>query len=211
VNRSAPFLEGEYYHVYTRGVEKRAIFDTVDDWDRFLVSLFLANSSRPILGRNVLRKYQGEPLVNLFDNKRPIEGLVNILAYSLMSNHFHILLQELSRGGVSKFMLKLMTSYSMYFNIKNERSGPLFVRPFRAKHVDLNPLDVQFPGWKEHGISDGAAAQEFLLDYPFSSYRDYAGPTRPQRAILNPDALPIDIRDLEDIGMMFAEYKRGDN
>lgn len=149
---------------------------------------------------------------------------MNILAYSLMPNHFHILLQEISRGGVSKFMLKLMTSYSMYFNIKNERSGPLFVRPFRAKHVDsdeyfrwvfsyvhLNPLDIQFPGWKERGISDGEATQAFLLDYPFSSYKDYAGPTRPERAILNPGALPVDVKDLEDIGVMFTEYQRGDN
>lgn len=106
-----------------------------------------------------------------------------------MPNHFHLLIRENTEGGISKFMGKLLTAYSMYFNKKNERSGPLFTRPFRAVHVardehlnhlfsyiHLNCVDLIDKDWKIHGIQDMNKAEKYLLEYPYSSYKEFLNP-----------------------------------
>jgi len=64
--------------------------------------------------------------------------LVEIIVYCLNPNHYHIILRQVSEGGVSKFMLKLSSGYSSYFNKKNKRSGSLFQGRFKAVHIDSN-------------------------------------------------------------------------
>ena len=144
------FAPGEWYHCYSRGIDKRIVFENQSDHQRFVALLYLANSSitlhRSILGH--LNHHE------LFSIPRG-ESLVSIGAYALMPNHFHLLLHEKNEGGISTFMQKLGTAYTMYFNIKHERIGGLFTKPFRARHVSddryfqyvvdyihLNPLEL---------------------------------------------------------------------
>lgn len=144
------------------------------------------------------------------------QPLVDIQAYALMPNHFHLLFSEVVPGGVSTFMSRLLTSYSMYMNKKYERSGPLMCRPFRSKHVDsdeylrwlisyihLNPLELHQPDVKEQGIHDVQGAKTFLDTYPYASYCDYFGPERDETRILNKSSLPFFINDLEDVQTMY--------
>ena len=108
----------------------------------------------------------------------------------------------------------------MYFNIKNDRTGPLVGRPFKAKHIDdddyfrwvmsyvhLNPLDLIEPGWKERkAFADSRAAATFLKSYRFSSYLDYFGQERRENKIVDKSSLPIDVSDLENFNTMLAEF-----
>lgn len=128
--RITPFVHGEFYHVYNRGTDKRPIFSDTHDWQRFQELLFLSNAAKPVNIREVRRVHAD---IYAFDTELPI---VAIGAYCLMPNHFHMLLTPLVDGGVSKFMKKLCTGYSMYFNKKYERTGTLFEGPFKAKHAD---------------------------------------------------------------------------
>jgi putative transposase len=189
MQRKIEFSDGEYYHVYNRGVEKRETFIDQRDYERFLRLLFLSNGTKSYVYRSV----QGVPL-NEIDRG---EQLTAIGAYVLMPNHFHLLLKETSGGGISKFMEKLTTGYSMYFNKKNKRVGPLFQGPFKAQHVDrdeylkyllayihLNPVKLIDSGWKENGIKDRSAAKKYLAGYRYSSYPDYLGEKREEVAIL---------------------------
>ena len=83
-------------------------------------------------------------IASIFNVKRA-EGLTAIAAYCLMPNHFHILVHEKVEGGISKFMQKLMTSYTMYINKKYDRTGALFGSSFKAVHVtDDNHLKYLF-------------------------------------------------------------------
>src|SRR3990167_6387496 len=145
MERDFVFQEECIYHIYNRGVEKRTVFNDDNDKLRFQRMLYLANGDKPI----VFKRVRGEPL----EVDRG-ETHTSLAAYSLVSNHFHMIAFERRPGGISAFMGKLSTSYSMYFNTKNERSGPLLCHPFRAKHVEhddylrwlisyvhLNPLD----------------------------------------------------------------------
>ena len=117
--------------------------------------------------------------------------LVKILAFCLMPNHFHLLLQQVKDGGIIKFMQKLGTGYTMYFNKVYERVGSLFQGRFKAVlvnqeshfihlpyYIHCNPLDLKFPEWRNYGGStsiDWRGAVGFLEKYRWSSYLDYIG------------------------------------
>jgi len=192
-----PFVVGQSYHIYTRGVEKRVICKSEKDYQRFQLLLFLCNSRLSVRLRDLFDKYQGEPLGKIFNEYEREGVLVDIIAYVLMPNHLHLILHERKKSGISKFMLKLMTAYSMYFNTKNERSGPLFTRPFRSRHIDTdpymrwifayihtNPLELHQRNWKQSGLTNFDAAKTFLQRYMYSSFPDYFVSNRPSSKIL---------------------------
>ena len=207
MQRKITFSEGEYYHIYNRGVEKRDIFSEPKDWRRFHRMLYVANGTKPVVYKTI----QGYPL----DKIERGEQLVAIGAYCLMPNHFHLLVKEISEGGISKFMEKLGTGYSMYFNKKYKRTGFLFQGNFKAEHVDsdeylkylfayihLNPVKLIEPTWKETGIREKKKAEEYLGRYLHSSYSDYMGKDREEKMILTKKEFPGYFTDPRD----FSEY-----
>ena len=129
--RKVPMVTEEYYHVYNRGVEKRDVFLHEDDLNRFLSSLIEFNSKKPIgsLHERSFIKHDQE-------GNEPKEKLVNIIAYSLNPNHFHLILQQERDGGISEFMKRLGGGYTGYFNEKYKRSGALFQGKYKSKHVN---------------------------------------------------------------------------
>ena len=127
-----------------------------------------------------------------------------------MPNHFHLILYEHKEGGISKFMGKLLTAYSMYFNTKYERSGPLLTRPFRSEHINnesqymwifsyihLNPISIIDKNWKENGVKNKKEVENFLQNYKYSSYLDFLGKDRPESAILNFSLVPEYIKNMD--------------
>ncbi len=195
MTRKFKFSVDEYYHIYNRGTDKRVIFMDEEDRQRFSDLMFLCNSKRNIIFRDI-------PIGEAYVFERG-DTLVDIGAYCLMQNHFHILVREKMDKGVSTFMQKLLTSYSMYFNTKYKRSGSLFEGPFRATYVNndeylkylfayihLNPIKIIDSSWKENGIRDLATAKQYLGQYVYSSYHDYMGNKRKEGAILNKAVFP---------------------
>lgn len=198
MSRDILFAPSEFYHIYNRGTEKRNIFSTGPDYERFLALLYLCNSEKMVQ----LYSYQRPTLSQLLSLDRG-DTLVDICAYCLMPNHFHILIRGKEKGGISRFMQKLTTGYTMYFNQRNDRTGALFQGRFKASHIQddtylryllsyihLNPIKIIDSRWKENGIKNRKHAQTFLETYPYSSYRDYAGENRTHRLILSRSVLP---------------------
>ncbi len=128
--RKSKFVNGEFYHIYNRGTDKRVIFSDQYDFERFLRAMNEFNSIKPV----------GSLYENSFrDRLRSREPkLVNIVAYCLNPNHFHIILEQMKNGGISNFIQKLGGGYANYFNAKYKRSGTLFQGRFKSKHVDSN-------------------------------------------------------------------------
>ncbi len=195
MQRNIVFSVGEYYHIYNRGVDKRQIYLDNGDWERMLKLLYVANSIKPFVYRDI----QNKPLGDIDRG----EQLVAIGAYCLMPNHFHILIKETAEGGITSFMEKLTTAYSMYFNKRSKRTGFLFEGNFKAEHVDrdeylkylyayihLNPVKIIEPTWKEEGIENVDAAKKYLEGYRYSSYEDYTRGKREESAILTPQEFP---------------------
>ncbi len=198
MQREFVFSFGENYHVYNRGVDKRDIFLDKADYTRFILLLRLANDDNPISVRETRRLLDlGLPV----KDKREI--ITNIGAWCLMPNHFHLLLNEKIDGGISKFMAKVLTGYTMYFNKRYERKGRLFERTFQARHADtdehlkyllsyihLNPVKLIDSNWKKNGIADLTKTKDYLDKYNYSSYLDYIGHDREEGKILNREAFP---------------------
>lgn len=202
------FSIGEYYHIYNRGTDKRIIFTEPHNYSRFMALLYVCNSTDPVNISDHFKK--GLTFPEIFDLDRE-NTLVEIGAYCLMPNHFHILIREKSEDGISKFMQKLTTGYSMYFNKKNNRTGSLFETKFKAKHVGkdeylkylfayihLNPVKIIDPQWKQNGISNRIVAKEYLSKYHYSSYQEYLGVLRKEWKILNRPAFPEYFTDPHD-------------
>lgn len=199
------FAPNEWYHCYSRGIDKRIVFENRSDYQRFSSLLYLANSSKTLHRSDMGHLKHHE----LFTVPRE-EPLVSIGAYILMPNHFHLLLYEKNEGGISTFMQKLGTAYTMYFNVKNERSGGLFTKPFRARHVSddryyqyvvdyihINSLKLFEHEWKENQNKSrrrlDLLAQRItkLEAYPFSSLPDFNGVSRPERSLLGDEIFDI--------------------
>lgn len=160
--------------------------------------LYVCNSKKSIHVSNLSHEpRQGPALPNVLMLERG-DPLVDIGAYCLMPNHPHLLLREIDYGGISAFMQKLLTAYTMYFNKKHSRAGALFSGRFKAVHVasdphfrrvinyiHANPAELYEREWKKGVIRDGKRLKKQLLSYQFSSLPDYEGAQRPHRAIVN--------------------------
>lgn len=202
--RRTPFAVDEWYHCYSRGIEKRNTFESSADYNRFLDLLYLANDTAPV-DRGSLRI----PSVELFQRSRK-RNIVSIGSYCLMPNHFHILIREITDGGITAFMRKLGTGYTMYFNLKNARIGNLFVKPFRSKHIGddrylrhvaqyihLNAAALFEPKIKTGDVKTFDVIERKMKTYRYSSFVDYSQTERrPQQHILDKNAIDLIGSDL---------------
>lgn len=176
----------EHYHIYNRGVDKRKVFLNRNDYIRFLHDLYEFNDQKKAPEYARISKHNvGGSTSHI---SKPRKQLVNILCFCLMPNHYHLVLEQLVEDGISKFMQKLDTGYTMAFNIKNKRSGALFQGRYKAvlienetyfthlsRYIHLNPVELKEKNWKEIGIKNWNKASEFLENYRYSSYLDYIG------------------------------------
>lgn len=138
-------IPDSYYHIYARGINKRKIFNDDNDYRYFI------NLLRRYLSSEDIRNKNGVSYLKLFD-------YLEVLAYCQMQNHFHLLVYQIHEGAMSQLMRSVMTSYSIYFNRKYKRRGPLFESRYKAsrinsddylmhisRYIHLNPND-----WQNH-------------------------------------------------------------
>jgi len=162
-SRKVNFVEGEYYHIYNRGVDKRNIFSEKSDLARFFQSMDEFNTKNPI--------------GSLYENRfvKELGGrtskLVEFIAYCLNPNHYHFILTPLIEKGIEKFMQRFGTGYTMYFNGKNKRSGSLFQGKFKSKHIDSNEYLLQVSSYvnlnncDKNGIDEKTLSMSSWIEY----------------------------------------------
>lgn len=159
------FEEQGYYHVFNRGVEKRDLFLDEQDYHLFLYYLYIY--ATPL--KEVLNKYPELPM-RLYPKN--LASDIEILAFCLMPNHFHLLIKNITRDGTSKLLKQVTNAYTLYFNQKYKRVGGLVQGRFKAapirientllhisRYIHLNPLVAGL-------VSD-------LESYPWSSFKSY--------------------------------------
>lgn len=131
------FIKRQYYHIYNRGVEKINIFKSKYDVQRFLQSMEEFNTVEPIgsiYENRFNKKYKKKKLGSPTPKSK--ERLVEFVAYCLNPNHYHFIITPLIENGVQKFMHKLATGYTNYFNERYKRSGSLFQGGYKAVYID---------------------------------------------------------------------------
>lgn len=136
--RLIPLIDGEYYHVYNRGVEKRQIFSEQRSYQRFIETiLFYRFTQQPMRLSNFFKlSLQRRASLIKTQQKSPVHA--TIFSYVLMDNHFHLLLKQESNGSLSVFLKNLSDSYTRYFNVRENRIGPLFQGQFKAVRIEFD-------------------------------------------------------------------------
>jgi len=171
-NSVKEYVAGGYYHIYNRGVNKRIIFKDQKDYSTFLSYLktYLTPPPTADLQGLTLQVSPSKIPNNYFQE-------IELLAYCLMPNHFHLLVKQNSEHAISQFTKSITMKYVQYFNAKHKRVGPLFQGRYKAIHVEneyyltylskyihRNPLDL--PVFRKNKLKK-------LESYKYSSYPNY--------------------------------------
>lgn len=175
-SRKDVFKNGRYYHVFDKTIDKKIIF--VDDklCEIFMNTVEFYSFGDHKTSFSEFRRMSIEEVTSYrrahFKEKRKI---VRVLCYTLMPNHYHFLLQQVSQEGIQKFMGNLVNSFTRYFNVMYSRKGPLFLPRFQSvsilseqqliytsKYIHLNPVKA-----------DLIKGPENLRNYTWTSYHDY--------------------------------------
>ncbi len=129
--RKNPLITGEYYHIYNRGVDKRDIFMSKADINRFALSVKEFNVMKPIGSLK-------ERLIELKESSgvQHPQPLISIVCYCFNPNHFHFIIKQEVEGGISEFFKRLLGGYTNYFNLVHKRNGALFQGRFKSNLID---------------------------------------------------------------------------
>jgi len=164
-----------YYHIFNCGVDKRKIFLEKCDYVRFIESMREFNRVKAIGSLYHLKKKQLRDAIPPAGRIASLhqQKLVDIIAYYLNQNHYHLIVKQNKERGISEFMRKLSIGYTCYFNERYKRSGVLFQGTFKAREIkstyDLTKVSIYVNCNAEiHGI---AKSESWI----WSSYLDYIG------------------------------------
>lgn len=180
--RKTEFSNEEYYHLVNRGVGKKNIFTNQSDYTRFL--FLILNYQSPITINNpsrIIKNFNpssGFKVSNKTEDEVVNSRYIELVAFCLMPNHFHILVKQTEDKGVSRYMQRIQNAYTKYFNTKYQTNGHLFQGPFRANRVEDNDQllylsayihknSTELPGWRKREV-----------DYQWSSLGDYVKENR---------------------------------
>lgn len=201
--RVEPSEVGSIIHVIKRGARGMEIVRDEFDRQRFATLLFLLNDTYFDASRNTsIGQGSSFERPKHWPERQP---LTRILAWTLMTNHFHILLQEINKGGTAKFMQRLGGSMTMCFNIKYKERGSIFQGAYKARVVQKdehlrylifyilvkNVLEL-YPGGLLTASKNFDDAWAWALSYRFSSLPDYVLKTH-SKIINDADGLVSDI------------------
>lgn len=187
-NRIKEFASDSYYHIYNRGVERRNIFQDKQDYGVFLsyIKMYLKPKDD-----NLLTGIMASPSSSYKEKEKARKALriknyadtVKLLAYCLLPNHFHFLVYQKEDRNIHAFMSSFGTRYSMYFNAKYKRVGPLFQDRYKAvrmvsddqlvhvsRYIHVNPVHH---GLATQGSFDSAQDKRALRGWEYSSYPEY--------------------------------------
>ena len=175
-----------FYHIYNRGVEKRNIF--VEDID---FGVLLSYFKTYLLPKNIseLTSIIADPLANWRDKNQAIRLMrlnnfsdsIELVAYCLMSNHYHMLIRQREETAMDQFMNSLWTRYTMYFNRKYKRVGTLFQDVYKAVLVETDEQLLHLSRYihrnpiAKRQLHTLASKGDALRSYFYSSYPDYIG------------------------------------
>ena len=136
---------GAFYHVTSRGNERKMVFQSTRDREKYLTYLESAH-----------HRY----------------GAI-IHVYCLMGNHYHLLL-ETPRGNLSEILHHINGAYTTYFNVKRDRCGHLFQGRFKGILVEKDAYCKELSRYI-HLNPVRAGLVKSPLEYPWSSYRYFIG------------------------------------
>ena len=173
---------GEYYHICSRGVMKRRIFFDRRDYARFLFMILFFQS--PLTFDNLGRSVSSYPRdINFGITSDTIEEIirkrvVKLTAFALMPNHIHLLIKEVHETGIANYAKRFIGGYAKYFNAKYKQTGHVFESKYRRVHMKDNNQLIYASAYIHRNCTEIRRWQKREVQYPWSSYQDYANQCR---------------------------------
>ena len=189
MRRAIRFIPASYYHICNKSNDSSAIFLENRDYARMLFFILFYQFSTPFfnIGRSI-SYFEKHPQFNISDEEigRLLPGrVVELNAFAIMPNHFHLLIQEKERGGTSSYLHRLQGGYAKYFNAKYQKGGHVFRGSFRAVSVETDKQLLYLSAYIHRNPRALQAWTNKEISYPWSSYQDFARENRWER-LLNP-------------------------
>ena len=176
-NAIKEYEAGAYYHIYNRGVEKRTIFQDDKDYKTFLsyLKFYLTTPELPKLEPVDLRGLSSQ--VSKISPSKILKNYqeeIDLLAYCLMPNHFHLLIKQNADYSIGNFMSSLSTKYVRYFNTRHKRVGHLFQDRYKAVKIETEEQWIYLSKYIHRNPCEDCPLRP-LANYPYSSYTNYLG------------------------------------
>lgn len=167
--RKVPLVTGCYYHVFNKSIAGYEIFRFNEEYGRFLETLrFYKTALAGACYSDALKNN------NVRDPAIHGKARVQLIAYCVMPTHFHFLISQMTEGGVQDFMRFMQGSYSVYFNAKTKRRGPLWTGRFGARLINKDEDLLSMTRYIHlNPVSAGLVAHP--ENWKFSSYHEYTG------------------------------------
>lgn len=173
--RKVPLVTGEIYHVFNRGIARAPIFSTYSHFLRFLDLINYYRFQETPVSFSQFKEIEKAAREEIFNKLiREDKKYVEILAFCLMDNHFHFLLKQVAERGTAKFISNLQNAHAKYFNIKTERTGPLFQPMFKSVRIITDEQLLHVSRYIHLNPSTGYLVEiKDLEKYPWSSLTCY--------------------------------------
>lgn len=169
------FANGEYYHIFNRGVARQPIFLTQRDYSQALLTLSYYLFRNPPMKLSRYKALSRKDRDRVFANQQKLQIVyVKLLAFVFMPNHIHFLLQQVSDNGISRLMSQFQNSYTRYLNTKQDRVGAVFQGAFKAVHVETEEQLLHLSRYIHlNPVVSHVIRAEEACSYPWSSFQDY--------------------------------------
>lgn len=163
-----------YSHIYNKGVENRKLFIDQQDYDVFLG--FLRDYlSAPPSAEKIKKSFSvnGRTFHGVPHQPKNYFKKVELIAYSLLPDHFHLLVNQKTRGSLEKLMRSLSTRYAIYYNKKYHRHGSLFIGPYKSIRIKKDPQLIHLTRYLHHESLGNTSTNKNSAAYGYSSYKEY--------------------------------------
>lgn len=174
--RKIPLISEEIYHVFSRGIASQPIFFDKRDYQRFLNAVvYYRNCSPPMKLSLFLTASLAAREKFIQESQKVGKFLVEIICFSLMPNHFHFLLRQITESGISDFIGNLTNSYTRYLNTRQKRVGPFLQGRFKAVRIETNEQLLHVSRYIHLNPLTSLVVKDFndLESYPYSSFPEY--------------------------------------
>ena len=174
--------EGEYYHIFNRGAHKHNLFRDERDWARFLYLLLYCQA--PVAIPNTKRFITPSAVASGFrvplhyESEIAKKRKVELIAFCIMPNHFHLIVKELKEGGISAYMQRVATGYTMYYNAKYKATGHMFQGRYKTVHINDNDQLLYLSAYIHRNPRELEKWRGLEQAYPYSSLQDLAAVNR---------------------------------
>src|SRR5690606_14220269 len=138
--RRVPFVNGQTYHIFNRSLHKHKIFQT-DYWcNQAIQRIWFYHFAKQNLKFSRYRILKPVNKIALHNAITDSKIAVKIHSYTLMPNHFHLLVTQLEDGGIQNLVSNFQSSFSQFKNAIEGKTGSLFEQQFQAILIESDEI-----------------------------------------------------------------------